>query len=204
MREFWHSWRDFLKHSAFDGNRCLAARWFVDHTAFVSRLCASPARPEHVNIEIGLQRLAYTFVAGALEDSQGRGTYTNKVSRRQQASNAIRWLRKAKNAPPQLRSEFVFSIHWCSMILNVPALTLARHGLPRIQGGGLTAWRQWRSHRNGNRITPRPPITKHCLECDAPFTSTNPAKKFCDQQCMRHHTQRQRYGSAEHAELACV
>src|SRR5579883_56225 len=139
-------------------------------------------RPDQTRVSVGLQQLAFATFANALEDAMGRTTGVCRQSidraRRRNAAAAIRWLRSAG------RGDLTpFTPDWCAHLLGVDARWLARHGVARVSGGGLTNWREWRAHRTENRIQRAPRLTKICRECRKTFTTKNPKQTYCSVAC---------------------
>jgi hypothetical protein len=128
-------------------------------------------------IAVGMKQLAFFIVCSALEDGQGRKLHTKTdEEKRKVCADGIRWLRDRK-------SDRVFSLNWCSNLLNVPAEYLANCGISRIGGGGLLNWRRWRRDRDHNRIKRLPILLKVCPGCGVKFRTKSKMKQHCSQPC---------------------
>jgi hypothetical protein len=168
--------------------------WYVNSTASAHSAVklTSPFHPETITVSLGLRQLALMTVSGAIEDGQGRGAYTDKRQRRQNAARAIRWLRtRTTERHHEPNGALIpFSLPWCADVIGVDARLLARQGVSRVGGGGLDNWRLWRRQRNGNRVQPLPVLLKTCAGCNAPYTTKTARQVYCSQACSQTHMTR--------------
>jgi len=145
-------------------------------------------------------RLAFCLIGGSFLDAMGRGD-GDVASRRQRASEALKWLRQAGRMDPTrsgvalpsaLKDEFVATMDWACSILSVDPQQIAWNGLHSIPNSGLRHWRFWRTERGTNRIKPLVPVHKVCALCGVQFLTKRPTKQtYCSVRCV-HTKQRTR------------
>ena len=108
------------------------------------RNCPASLAPEPDRIDLGLKQLAFVTITGALLDAMGRDASCYRANaRRQNAADAIRWLRVAR---VEARDLTPFSIVWCAHILDLDARKIALTGVARIPNSGLRNWRYGRQN----------------------------------------------------------
>jgi hypothetical protein len=148
-------------------------------------LAGEPAGRQSVRVDLGIQRLAYCMICGALLDFQGRlpsgkDPRPSRVTRlRQHAASAIKWLRDERSRDP-------LSLWWCTHVLGIPVRLVHDVGFASHVGICLANWRDVRAvRRKGHTPTQqmRRPL-KQCNYCGVVYQPRHHGSEFCSQKCV--------------------